>query len=172
MVITLCIELYKSDCIHRSFVSKIFEINFFGLQKWIFRCSNFMTVSDPLFLFKKFRYIFVTEKIRYLIKLSDKLGSVFTNTYSLIWLQRYVTWHRYYIILLGSDRSHFWKCCNNPVVYFTENFTRNFTENFSENSCIPTHPPSPTLHITHPHPPPTSLNPLRTSNLIFSTIRF
>ena len=55
------IELYKSACIHKSAVSKIFEINFFDLQKWIFQCSNFMTVSDPLFLFKKFRYIFINE---------------------------------------------------------------------------------------------------------------
>ena len=40
VMIALCIELYKSACIHKSAVSKIFEIKFFGLQKWIFRCTN------------------------------------------------------------------------------------------------------------------------------------
>ena len=47
----LYIELHRIACIHKSAVSKIFEIKKFDMQKWVFRCSNFMTSTDPLFFF-------------------------------------------------------------------------------------------------------------------------
>ena len=40
--------------------------------------------------------------------------------------------------------------------------------NFSENSYTHHLPPSPTPHITHPHPIPEPVNPLRTLNPFFS----
>ena len=57
----------------------------------------------------------------------------------------------------------------------TTHFPGNFPEispkifgNFSENSYTHHLPPSPTPHITHPHPIPEPVNPLRTLNSIFS----
>ena len=115
-------ELHRSACIHKSAVSKIFEIKKIDLQKWIFRYSNFMNSTDPLFFFLNYRYIFVTEKINYIINLFLKWGSSCTNSYSLSWLQRCVTWYRYYSISLGPDRSQFWKCCTNSAVVIGRDF--------------------------------------------------
>ena len=73
-------------------------------------------VLTPYLFLKNYRYIFVTEKISYLINLFLNWGSPCTNIYSLRWLQRCVTWYRYYNISLGPDRSQFWKCWINSVV--------------------------------------------------------
>ena len=61
----------------------------------------------------------------------------------------------------------------------TTHFTGNFPEispkifeNFSENSYTHHLPPSPTPHITHPHPIPETVNPLRTLNSLFSKTNF
>ena len=61
------------------------------------------------------------------------------------------------------------------TTHFPGNFpkiSRKFLENFSEIYCMSTYPPHLPLHIIHSHPPPTSLDPLRTSNLIFSKSHF
>ena len=61
----------------------------------------------------------------------------------------------------------------------TEHFPGNFREisakffeNFPEISYIPLLPPSPTPHITYPHPTPETVNPLRTLNSLFSLAQF
>ena len=82
--------------------------------------------------------------------------------------------HRPFIKILFC-RSTIWISRFRITEHFPGNFreiSANFFGNFSENSYIPLLPPSPTPHITYPHPTPETVNPLRTLNSLFSKAQF
>ena len=108
--------------------------------------------------------------------------------------KRVIGWKLHFLRYLTGELSMIWGLffCKNFVKILISRFTRSisrflitthffgnfpeifrkFFENLSEISCMSTYPPHLPLHIIHSHPPPTSLDPLRTSNLIFSKNHF